>query len=129
MGVRIDCSNSFRIAFNDSGSIAAEEPSQYEFLVTCALDCAPIEGKSIAWIGGGFCVGPRLFVGAKSTVYEIEPALAEFCPEGVEFVAGDWRDTLSGKYNCIVYDLGGETPYAELEKFLEPGGIILPKAQ
>ena len=127
MSVRIDCSNSFRIAFNESGGIAAEEPSEYAFLVACALDCAPINGKSIAWIGGGFHVGPRLFVGAKSTVYEIEPDFREFCPEGVEFIPGDWRDTITGTYDVIVYDLGGDVPRETLMRHLKPGGVILPK--
>ena len=129
MGVTIDSSNSFRVAFNATGSIAAEEPSEYAFLITCALACAPIMGKQIAWIGGGFCIGPRLFIGAKSTVFEIEPDLREFCPEGVEFVAGDWRDTISGKFDIVIFHLGGDVPYFVLEKHLNPGGVILPKKE
>ena len=127
MTVTIDCSTGYRIAFNESGSIASEERSDHEFLITCALAVAPIAGKSIAWIGGGFCIGPRLFVGAKSTVYEIEPDLREFCPEGVEFIPGDDRDTLTGTYDVIVYDLGGDVPRETLLKHLKPGGVILPK--
>jgi len=83
---------------------------------------------SIAWIGGGFCIGPRLVValcGADQIVYEIEPALAEFCPKGATFIPGDYRTTLTGKYDVIVYDLGGEVP--DLTAHLNPGGMILPK--
>jgi len=129
MGVTVDCSNSFRIAFNETGSIAAEEPSEYAFLIACALNCAPIKGKTIAWIGGGFCIGPRLFVGAKSSVYEIESDLREFCPDGVEFIHGDYRDALTGKYDVIVYHLGGEVPREFLSKHLNDGGVILPKKE
>ena len=129
MGVKIDCSNSYRIAFNKTGSIASEEPSQYEFLVTCALQCAPVAGKSIAWIGGGFCVGPRLFVGAKSTVYEIEPDLREFCPGDAEFMVGDYRETMTGTYDIIIYDLGGDVPRGHLSNHLTPGGVILPSKE
>lgn len=94
-----------------------------------ALDAAPLTGKTVAWIGGGFCVGPRLFAIAdcKQTVYELEPRLAEFAPEGVRFIAGDYRDTLSGKYDIIVYDLGGDVPRGLLAQFIAPGGMILPK--
>ena len=94
-----------------------------------ALSASPIEGKSVAWIGGGLCIGPRLFAIAscKQTVYEIEPALAEFCPEDVKFVPGDWKDTINGSYDVIVYDLGGDVPREVLAKHLNPGGVILPK--
>jgi len=94
-----------------------------------ALEAGSLTGKSIAWIGGGLCIGPRLFAIAdcKQTVYEIEPALREFCPEGVEFVLGDWRDTISGKFDTVIFDLGGEIPRETLLKHLKPGGVILPK--
>lgn len=82
----------------------------------------------VAWIGGGLCVGPRLFAccGALQTIYELEPRLGEFRPDGSTFIAGDWRDTLSGLYDVIVYDLGGEVPYDALRTHLKPGGVILP---
>ena len=93
-----------------------------------ALDAQP-RGKSVAWIGGGICHGPRLFAIAdcKQTVYEIEPALAEFCPEGVTFIPGDYRDTLTGTYDVIIYDLGGAVPVELLSRHLKRGGVILPK--
>lgn len=92
-----------------------------------ALAAQP-RGKSIAWIGGGVCHGPRLFAIAdcRQTVYEIEPALKEFCPEGVEFVAGDWEDNIHGKYDVIVFDLGGDVPRETLLKHLNEGGKLLP---
>jgi len=92
-------------------------------------ESAPLYGKSVAWIGGGFCIGPRVFAIADctQTVYEIEPALREFCPEGVEFISGDYRETMRGNYDVIVYDLGGDTPRKFLERHLNPGGKILPE--
>lgn len=92
-------------------------------------DLGDMRGRSVAWIGGGFCIGPRLLLygGAVQTVYEIEPALAEFCPRGVTFVPGDWRDTFYGQFDAIIFDLGDAVPYGELRPFLAPGGVILPK--
>ena len=94
-----------------------------------AMEAGPLTGRSIAWIGGGLCVGPRLFAIAecKQVVYEIEPALKEFCPDGIEFIPGDWWETISGRYDVIVYDLGGPVPRETLALFLAPGGVILPK--
>ena len=91
----------------------------------------PIDGKSIAWIGGGYCVGPRLFAlhDCKQTVYEIEPSLDQFCPQSVAFVSGDWRNTLTGTYGVIIYDLGGEVPRELLSKFLSHDGVILPETK
>ena len=84
---------------------------------------------SVAWIGGGLCIGPGIvaFSGITQTVYEIRPYLREFCPEGVTFIPGDWRDTISGKFDVIVYDLGGDVPYVTLAQYLTPSGLVLPK--
>ena len=92
-----------------------------------AIEAGKLHGKSVAWIGGGFCLGPRVFAIAEcvQTVYEIEPALEEFCPEGVKFIPGDWHDTISGQYDIIVYDLGGEPPTTELTKHLKSSGILI----
>ena len=109
----------------DGGAIATEGDDQVARMAWIAMQI-PL-GASVAWIGGGFCIGPRLSMGRKQTVYEIEPALREFCPEGVEFVPGDWRDTISGKYDVIVFDLGGDVPRETLAKYLNPGGVLLPK--
>lgn len=111
------------------GSPFLSEVEGYESAPGFVLEAGPLAGKSVAWIGGGFCVGPRVFAIAdcKQTVYEIEPALAEFCPEGVEFVPGDYRDTMRGTYDVIVYDLGGDVPREFLSKHLNDGGVILPK--
>jgi hypothetical protein len=126
MGVTIDCSNSYRVAYSNGSCIAAEDPAQYASLVTWALRVAPITGKSIAWIGGGFAVGPRLFTDAKNDVYEIEPGMQQFCPKEATFILGDYQDTLRGTYDVIIYDLGGDTPEEFLSRHLNPGGVILP---
>jgi hypothetical protein len=96
-----------------------------------AIAAGDLDGRLVAWIGDGFCVGPKVFAIADclQAVYELEPSFAEFCPAGIRFVPGDWRDTIGGKFDVIVYDLGGEVPRAELSKFLAPGGVILPAAE
>jgi len=107
------------------GESPDEKARAYDFLVSAP----PLEGKSVAWIGGGMCVGPTLFaaVGCKQTIYEIEPALVEFCPEEALFVPGDWRMGLAGTFDVIVFNVGGEVPREELRKHLNPGGVILPR--
>ena len=108
-------------------NICIESESEIDRYKTLREETGDLASKSVAWIGGGMCIGPRLFDGAKQTVYEILPALKQFCPEGVKFIPGDWRDTISGHYDVIVYDLGGDVPRETLAEFLAPGGVILPK--
>jgi hypothetical protein len=122
--------NGDRLVFDDSGTcIATDQQDTYARAARFAIEAGPLVGKAVAWIGGGLCIGPRVFMVAQptQTVYEVEPALREFCPPGAAFACGDWRDTLKAKYDVIVYDLGGEVPYAELSKFLREGGKILPE--
>lgn len=116
---------------DDRGCIAAADQDCYARAARFALDAAPFAGKSVAWIGGGLCIGPRLFAigDCGQAVYEIEPALEEFCPKGVTFIPGDWRDTISGRFDVVIFDLGGEVPREELAKFLTPSGCILPREE
>jgi len=109
--------------------VVVESDTEVRNIAILVVDAGPLTGKSVAWIGGGFCVGPRICAIAEchQTVYEIEPALAEFCPPGVTFVPGDWRDTLTGKYDVIFYDLGGDVPRGILSQHLNRSGAILPK--
>ena len=111
------------------GSPFLSEADGYERSPEFAMGAGRLDGKAVAWIGGGFCIGPRVFAIAdcSQTVYEIEPSLQEFCPKGIEFIPGDWKDTIKGKYDVIIFDLGGEVPRADLAKNLNAGGIILPK--
>ena len=94
-----------------------------------AIQARNLNNKTVAWIGGGLCVGPRIFGVAKctQTVYELEPALAEFCPNSCTFVPGDWHTTLTGAYDVIVYDLGDATPeeITQLNAHLNVGGLLL----
>jgi hypothetical protein len=85
----------------------------------------PPSAHTIAVIGGGLCVLPRLLRWASVTVYEIEPALRRFCPNGVVFVPGDWKNTLSGPYDVIVYDVGDTPDRSLLEQHLARGGVLL----
>ena len=83
---------------------------------------------SVAHIGGGLCLLARMMgPGYDHTVFEIEPSLREFSPRGVTFIPGDWRDTISGTFDIVIYDLGGEVPRGTLLKHLNDGGVILPK--
>ena len=125
----IDDSPGYPVVFTaELGSIADEGPGQMAFTSQCQLETSPLTGKTVAWIGGGTCLGPRIFAesGCVQTVYEIEPTLAEFCPSGVAFVPGDWRATISGKFDVVIYDLGGDVPYDALAAHLNNGGKILP---
>lgn len=110
--------------------LCGEDIDTYARAARFAIDAASLTGKRIAWIGGGLCVGPRVFAIAdcRQTVYEIEPSLHEFCPADVTFIPGDWRDTISGRFDIVIYDLGGDVPRDDLVAHLNPGGIILPKA-
>lgn len=129
--MRIIEKNGARLVMNDAGEcIATDQAETYERAARFALDCGVLDpSKTVAWIGGGLCIGPRLFAmtGCVQDVYEIEPALREFCPEGVAFAAGDYRETMRGSYDVIVYDLGGVVPRDFLTRYLTPNGILLPK--
>lgn len=119
----------YRRVFRGAGLICDDSPDTYARAARFATDAGPLDGCTVAWIGGGLCVGPTLFAMSKcaQTIYECEPALAEFAPADARFVPGDWRDTISGQFDVIVYDLGEEVPRLMLQKFLAPGGTILPK--
>ena len=116
-----------REVIKDGQSVATDEADTFVRASHFAIKAGSLTGKSVAWIGGGLCIGPLVFAisDCKQTVYEIEPALAEFCPEGVRFVPGDWQDTLTGTFDVIVFDLGGEAPKALLTPHLAPGGLLL----
>jgi hypothetical protein len=117
-----------RVVYRGESCVSADSAEQLLFVAGCALQARNLQRKTVAWIGGGFCIGPRLFdiSNCTQTIYEIEPALAEFCPRNMTFIPGDYRATLTGTYDVIVYDLGGEVPRKELSAFLNSGGIILP---
>jgi hypothetical protein len=117
----------YRMVMRGNTNICIDNRREVAFNAMCREQAGDVKGKTVAWIGGGMCIGPRLFDGAKQTVYEILPALKQFCPEGVKFIPGDWRDTISGKYDIVIFDLGGEVPRETLAEFLAPGGVILPK--
>lgn len=95
----------------------------------------PARFDSIAWIGGGMCQGPRLVRGRvrAQDVYEKRPAMERFCPSGATFILGDWRDTINGQYDVIVYDVWdpreadvlSEPDRTRLESHLTEGGLLL----
>lgn len=85
---------------------------------------------TVAHIGGGLAIAPRLLglAGYAQTVYEQHEGLREFAESAhAAFVPGDWRGTISGTFDVIVYDIGDAVPYDLLATHLKPGGIILPE--
>lgn len=85
--------------------------------------------ESVAVIGGGFCILPRLLGSALDIdIYEIVPELERFRPWHAAFIPGDWRDTLRGTYDVIVYDIGdlSREDRERLTSHLNPGGLLLP---
>lgn len=119
----------YRLIFRGSFVICDDSDDTFARVAKLAIKARNLQQKSVAWIGGGLCVGPRVFdvANCTQTVYEIEPALAEFCPNNMTFVPGDWHDTLAGNFDIIVFDLGTPTPeeVALLSTHLNLNGRLL----
>lgn len=112
-----------RRSIADDGTGALADNARFALAIR---DFKP-RGCTVAMIGGGLGILPRLiWKDYTITVHEIEPRLDRFIPNWCTFVPGDWRTTISGTYDVIVYDLGGDVPRQELAPFLATGGIILP---
>ena len=117
-----------RVFLGDS-CIAEETEKELAQMCRIALHVIEIGSKkpSIALIGGGTFILPRLLGHLNPVVFELRSLLVkEFCPKGVRCIVGDYRATLTGTYDVIVYDLGGDVPRENLATHLNPGGIILP---
>ena len=131
MGVTIRRDSSGIYVFNDAGmQVASDCDGDLAVFARWLLQIRTAghhDGK-VAHVGGGLCLLAKMMgPGYEHVVYEIGEELSEFCPEGVTFIPGDWRDTISGKYDIVIFDLGGEVPRETLARFLAPGGVILPK--
>ena len=83
----------------------------------------PRDGRRIALIGGGMCVLPRI-AQVPMDIYELEPALARFVPPGCTFIPGDYRDTIQGPYDVLIFDLGEAPDILVLRRHC-PTGLIL----
>jgi len=131
MGVTIRRDSSGIYVFNEAGmQVASDCDGDLSVFARRLLEirASGIHKGAVAHIGGGLCLLTQMMGPAyEHVVYEIGEELREFCPDGVTFIPGDWRDTISGKYDVVIYDLGGEVPRETLAKFLAPGGVILPK--
>jgi hypothetical protein len=127
--IRLHSGSGHRLLMWGESTISDDGEGTFYRCSKWAVEIGSLVEKKVAWVGGGFCVGPRIFgiANCNQYVYEIESSFAEFCPEGVEFIPGDYRDTLTGKFDVIVYDLGGEVPREFLSKHLNEGGVLLPK--
>jgi hypothetical protein len=106
--------------------VCADGEADWARAARFAADIA-LQGRGVvAIIGGGFCILPKLLRarGYTINVYEIEPPLSRFCPPWAFFVPGDYRVTMDGLFDVIVYDLG-DPPAVDLTAHLKPGGQLL----
>jgi len=102
----------YRLLFRGDKLVCDDGDETYARAAKFAVKARNLQGKTVAWIGGGFGVGPRVFdvSNCTQTIYEIEPALSEFFPPRFTFVPGDWHTAITGLFDVIVYDLGLPTP-------------------
>jgi hypothetical protein len=116
-----------RVLMRGDRSIASDGEADLARAARFAIDLKVARGAAVAIIGGGLCVLPRVLRGRGYTqhVYEIEPALDRYCPDYATFIPGDYRTTLTGLYDAIVYDLGDPADTALLNAHLNPGGLLL----
>lgn len=116
-----------RSILEDGNAIATDTDDQVAAMARL-ISQIPKGTRSIAWIGGGLCVGPEILRSShtKQTVYELRPYFAEFCPESVAFIPGDWQNTLTGTYDIIIWDLDDDPPRARLARHLTKDGKVLP---
>ena len=98
----------------------------------------PNRMSSLAWIGAGTAIGPRLCRGrmngaAKMDIYELrQPIINKLATKyqsqatNWNFVVGDYKATLAlaGLYEVIVYDIDEPADSALLQAHLAPGGTV-----
>jgi spermidine synthase len=118
-----------RVAYRGQHNIAREGQGDSVAYVQWLLELYQqgVQLGTVAHIGGGFCVMPRLMPNFAHTVFEIEPELAEFARD-FTFILGDWHDTLMGTFDVILYDTGHLPDPEEVTKLhshLTEGGILL----
>lgn len=126
--VRIHAGEGHRLVFRGDVPLCDDGPNTWERAGRFAAGMAELgPRKTVAIIGGGFSIIPRVLRIARHTmtVYEIEGKLERFCPNYATFIPGDWRTTLTGRYDVIVYDIGDTPDRATLEAHLNPGGLLL----
>ena len=93
-------------------------------------------GSSVAHLGGGMGLLPKMLMGRgfEQEVFEIDDAIAKWLLEGVPGThstihVGDWRETLVGSYEIIVYDIDAPVDMDSLRKHLNPDGHIFTLTQ
>ena len=119
----------FRHVVLGNATIASDTDDQVAAMARHVV-AMPARPNTVAWIGGGLCVGPRIARGKvrdRQDVYELRPQLQRFCPNYATFIVGDWSTTLAGLYDVIVYDLGelSDNDRVLLNQHLAPGGMLL----
>jgi hypothetical protein len=119
----------FRHVLCGQTTIASDTDDQVAAMARHVM-AMPARPTSVAWIGAGLCIGPRIARGRvrdRQDVYEIREALGRFCPNYATFILGDWHDTLTGQYDVIVYDLAdlSNNDRDRLTMHLAAGGVLL----
>lgn len=107
---------------------ATESLDQWGVLAKCVAQF-PARPNTVAWIGGGFCLGPRIARGRVKDaqhVYEKRSQMQRFCPNYATFILGDYKTTITGTYDVIVYDDGTTPPdMTVINVHLAPGGTFV----
>jgi len=114
----------FRMVMRGDCCIASDGDGDWARCARLAAE-VPRGTETLAIIGGGLGVLAKLLQWVPSiTVYEIEPSLEQFVG-GSKFVAGDWRETLEGKYDVLVYDLGEHPNRKEMNRLTSSCSLLL----
>jgi len=122
--LKIHDGEGYRMVMRGESCIASDGAGDWARCAKLAAD-VPRGTETLAIIGGGLGVLPQLLRWVPSiTVYEIEPSLEQFVGGSV-FVAGDWRETLEGKYDVIVYDLGEYPNRKEMNRLTSSCSLLL----
>lgn len=85
--------------------------------------------QSVAIIGGGFCLTPRVMGPHHDyTIFELEPALRRFAPRGATFIEGDWRITfppMAQEFDAVILDTGETLEASGIAGMVGPGCLVL----
>lgn len=98
----------YRMVFRGTTPLCDDSPTAYERASRFAMIVQPRVGQTVAWLGGGLGVGPKLFAlfGCSQTIYEAEAALSTYVDGVGQFIPGLWQDTLTGNFDAIICDTG-----------------------
>ncbi len=117
--------------------LATEAPDQIAWAEKMAAELGKGKGRSIAFVGGGFCLLPRrLDLGAwlRIDIYEREKFIVDWVKANrltkeqaakFHFRVGDYKATLSGLYDVVVFHLSEPPGRDLLTAHLAKGGRVI----